>query len=188
MSYIYIYIYMCVCVYMEHLFLMFLDHTQWRSPVGRTPLDEWSARPEESYRLCCVVCDLETSRIGAPYIYDISHLRVNNNLVILWCCSCSCVGLCIWFSKVEAMLCLEWFVTRFLSWGLISMPGQSVWDLWWTEWHWGRFFSAYFISLLSLSFCQCSIFIFRSRTIDAIIAHLRQECHNSKFGIFELLV
>jgi hypothetical protein len=34
-------------------------------------------RPEESYRLwCVVVCDLETSRIGAPYIYDISHLRV----------------------------------------------------------------------------------------------------------------
>jgi hypothetical protein len=24
------------------------------------------------------VCDLETSRIGAPYIYDISTLRVNN--------------------------------------------------------------------------------------------------------------
>jgi len=23
------------------------------------------------------VCDLETSRIGAPYIYDISRLRVN---------------------------------------------------------------------------------------------------------------
>ena len=56
-------------IYMEHLFLMFLDHTQWRSTVGRTPLDEWSARPEESYRLWCVVCVLETSRIGAPYIY-----------------------------------------------------------------------------------------------------------------------
>ena len=27
-------------VYMEHLFLMFLDHTQRRSTVGRTPLDE----------------------------------------------------------------------------------------------------------------------------------------------------
>ena len=27
-----------------------------------------------------VVCDLETSRIGAPYIYDISNLRVNINL------------------------------------------------------------------------------------------------------------
>jgi len=25
------------------------------------------------------VCDLETSRIGAPYIYDISSLRVNTS-------------------------------------------------------------------------------------------------------------
>jgi len=25
---------------------------------------------------CVVVCDLETSRMGAPYIYDISRLRV----------------------------------------------------------------------------------------------------------------
>ena len=115
-------------IYMEHPFLMFLDHTQRRITVGRTPLDEWSARrrdlyltthdthnrqismppvgfeptisapippgawifvccechllsgrglcdelitrPEESYPLCCVVvCDLETSRIGAPCIW-----------------------------------------------------------------------------------------------------------------------
>ena len=27
-------------IYTEHLFLMFLDHTQRRSTVGRTPLDE----------------------------------------------------------------------------------------------------------------------------------------------------
>jgi hypothetical protein len=27
-------------IYMEHLFLMFLDHTQRRSTVGMTPLDE----------------------------------------------------------------------------------------------------------------------------------------------------
>ena len=152
MSYIYIYIY----IYMEHPFLMFLDHTQRRSIVGRTPLDEWSARrrdlyltthdthnrqvsmspvgfepkisagerpaaarllrswvwillgawilvccecrvlsgrglcdelitrPEESYRLyCVVVCDLETSRLGAPYIYDISNLRINDLTLIL---------------------------------------------------------------------------------------------------------
>jgi hypothetical protein len=39
--------------------------------------DELITRPEESYRLCCVVvCDLETSRIGALYIYDISNPRV----------------------------------------------------------------------------------------------------------------
>jgi len=44
---------------------------------GRGLCDELITRPEESYRLCCVVvCDLETSRIGAPYIYDIGRLRV----------------------------------------------------------------------------------------------------------------
>ena len=92
-------------IYMEHIFLMFLDHTQRRSTVGRTPLDEWSARRRDLYLTthdthnrqismppvgfeptisagerplwCVVVCDLESSRIGAPYIYDISNLRVN---------------------------------------------------------------------------------------------------------------
>jgi hypothetical protein len=44
---------------------------------GSGPCDELITRPEESYRMCCVVVyDLETSRMGAPYIYDISHLRV----------------------------------------------------------------------------------------------------------------
>jgi hypothetical protein len=43
MAYIYIYI------YMEHLFLMFLDHTRQRSTVGRTPLDERSARRRDLY-------------------------------------------------------------------------------------------------------------------------------------------
>ena len=47
---------------------------------GRGLCDELLTRPEESYRLCCVVvCDLETLRMDAPYIYiyDISRLRVN---------------------------------------------------------------------------------------------------------------
>jgi len=49
---------------------------------GRGLCDELITRPEESYRLCCVVVyDLETSRISAPYIYDISNLRVNYHLV-----------------------------------------------------------------------------------------------------------
>jgi len=43
-------------------------------------------RPGESYRLWCVVCDLETSTIGVPYIYiyiyDISSLRVKDNAAI----------------------------------------------------------------------------------------------------------
>ena len=37
---------------------------------GRGLCDELITCPEEFYRLrCVVVCDLETSRIGAPYIY-----------------------------------------------------------------------------------------------------------------------
>ena len=52
---------------------------------GRGLCDELITRPEESYRLCCViVCDLETSRIGAPYIYiyDISNLRFNGSYIL----------------------------------------------------------------------------------------------------------
>jgi hypothetical protein len=57
---------------------------------GRGLCDELITRPEESYRLCCVVvCDLETSRMGASYIsiyiylYDISSLKVNVLTLIL---------------------------------------------------------------------------------------------------------
>jgi hypothetical protein len=53
---------------------------------GRGLCDELITRPEESYRLCCVVvCDVETSRMVAPYIYiyDISSLKVNNLTPIL---------------------------------------------------------------------------------------------------------
>jgi hypothetical protein len=60
---------------------------------GRGLCDELITRPEDSYQLwCVVVCDLKTSRIGAPYIYiyiyiythiyiyAISSLRVNQLL------------------------------------------------------------------------------------------------------------
>ena len=66
---------------------------------GRGLCDELITRPEESYRLrCVVVCDLETSRIGASYIYDISSLRVNRSESVVfvcfvmfsyWICGCS---------------------------------------------------------------------------------------------------
>ena len=56
---------------------------------GRGLCEELITRPEESYRLCCVnVCDLETSRMGASYIYDISSLRVNDN-------KCGCLLVCL---------------------------------------------------------------------------------------------
>ena len=51
---------------------------------GRGLFDELITRPEEAYRLWCVVVyDLEISRIGAPYIYNISSLRVNDLTLIL---------------------------------------------------------------------------------------------------------
>ena len=53
---------------------------------GRGLCDELITHAEESYQLCCVVvCNLETSRIGAPYIHDISSLRVNDAHLIWWC-------------------------------------------------------------------------------------------------------
>ena len=70
---------------------------------GRGLCDELITRPEESYRLCCVVvCDLETSRMGVPYIYDISSLKVNNLTFIL----------------------LTW-----KNGELLIMPANSKWDL-----------------------------------------------------------
>jgi len=59
---------------------------------GRGLCDELITRPEESYRLwCVVVCVLETSRIGAPcvyiyiyiYIYDINSLRGSDLTLIV---------------------------------------------------------------------------------------------------------
>ena len=54
---------------------------------GRGLCDDLITRPDESYRLyCVVVCGLETSRMGAPYICDISSLKVNNFRIIFIFC------------------------------------------------------------------------------------------------------
>ena len=49
---------------MEHLFLMFLDHKR-RTTAGRTSDQLVQRSPTD----CGASCDLETSRIDAPYIY-----------------------------------------------------------------------------------------------------------------------
>jgi hypothetical protein len=38
-----------------------------------------------------------------------------------------------------------------------SIPGQSMWDLWWKKWHWDRFFPEFFGFAQSVSFHRCSI-------------------------------
>ena len=50
-------------IYIEHPFLMFLDHTRWRSTVGRTPLDEWSARRRDLY---LTTHDTQNRQISMP--------------------------------------------------------------------------------------------------------------------------
>jgi hypothetical protein len=35
-----------------------------------------------------------------------------------------------------------------------------MWDLWWTKWHWDRFFSEFFNFFLPISFHQGSILIY----------------------------
>ena len=42
---------------------MFLDHTQRRSTVGRTPLDEWSARRRDLY---LTIHDTHNRQISMP--------------------------------------------------------------------------------------------------------------------------
>jgi hypothetical protein len=43
--------------------------------------------------------------------------------------------------------------------GPVSIPGQSLWDSWWIEWHCSRIFSECFLFLMSVSLRQCAILI-----------------------------
>jgi hypothetical protein len=38
----------------------------------------------------------------------------------------------------------------------LAASAQSMWDLWWTMWHWDRFFPENFGFTLSVSFRRCS--------------------------------
>jgi hypothetical protein len=46
-----------------------------------------------------------------------------------------------------------------------SIPGQSMWNFWWTNGHWGRVFSQYFAFLLSACFPWSPTFICLSPTL-----------------------
>ena len=59
-------------IYTEHLFLMFLDHTQRRSTVGRTPLDEWAARRRDLYLTTHNTHDRQTSMPSVEFEPTIS--------------------------------------------------------------------------------------------------------------------
>jgi hypothetical protein len=55
---------------------------------------------------------------------------------------------------------------------------QSMWDLWWTKWHWDRFFPEYVCFPLSMSFHRCSITRKNEKTLIIFITGL----HNKPQG------
>jgi hypothetical protein len=42
----------------------------------------------------------------------------------------------------------------------VLIKGQSVWDLWWTKWHWNQCIDEWVGFTLSVSLCQCIKLIF----------------------------
>jgi hypothetical protein len=54
-----------------------------------------------------------------------------------------------------------------------SIPGQSIWDLRWTKWHWDRFFSEYFGFPLSISLHRCSVTRKRTKNNNHLHLHHR---------------
>jgi hypothetical protein len=74
--YIYIYIFsLWRCAPMRVMvssFLMFLDHTQRRTTVGRTPLDEWSARRTDLYQTTHNTHNRQTSMLPVGFKPTIS--------------------------------------------------------------------------------------------------------------------
>jgi len=82
---------------MASSFLMFLDHTQRRTKVGRTPLDEWSARRRDLYLTTYNTHNGQTSMppvefeptISAgerpqTYALDRAATGTGNKMVICW--------------------------------------------------------------------------------------------------------
>jgi hypothetical protein len=53
-----------------------------------------------------------------------------------------------------------------------KIPGKSMWDLWWTKWHWDRFFPEYFGFPLSISFHRCSVTWKNLKKTDHLSLHL----------------
>jgi len=71
------------------------------------------ARPHlESYRLWCViVCDLETSRMDAPYVYDISSLRVKNSSYV-----CTTIGVRLTGCHLQCKHVANWIRLNRIIW------------------------------------------------------------------------
>jgi hypothetical protein len=60
----------------------------------------------------------------------------------------------LWFIRICMCVSVLNFLTltvfRLKSRSLRSRPGQSMWDLWWTKWHWDRVYFEFFGFRLSI--------------------------------------
>jgi hypothetical protein len=67
-------------------------------------------------------------------------------------------GKCQNFSKILFCLCHGWGSSSLASHhgGPGSHPGHSMWDLWWTKWHWDKFFFKFSLSVLFHHHFPCS--------------------------------
>ena len=102
---------------MEHLFFVFPDHTQRRSTVGRTPLDEWSARRRDLY---LTTHDTHNRQISMPPWDSKPRSQQVSGLWPLTCWDCPCLS----FSYCHG-ICSE--VTEEYQWNIqpinpISLP------------------------------------------------------------------
>jgi hypothetical protein len=105
---------------------------------GRGLCDELITCPEESYRLCfVVVCELETSRLCAPYIYIYIYIYI-------YVCVCVCVCVC----DIRSL--------RVNNLTLILL----TWTKWWnnnaSKWQMG--FNSGFKGLNTKAFFYCSFY------------------------------
>jgi hypothetical protein len=74
--------------------------------------------------------------------------------------SAASITICNNSHLITCILAVPWLrrlVADYHRGGPGSIAGQSMWDLWWTKWHWDRFFSKYFGFPLSISFHRCSV-------------------------------
>jgi hypothetical protein len=55
-----------------------------------------------------------------------------------------------------------------------SIPGQSMWDLWWTKWQWDRFFLKYFGFPLSVSFHSSIQLLWKMKKSDHLYHRVAQ--------------
>jgi hypothetical protein len=108
--------------------------------------------------ICCVWFLQETAIISLQNVHRFVFLRVahcflwgtnSEYFYIMW----------IHFSLQGPCHDSGGYSPAFHRRGPDSVPGQSMWDLWWTKWQWEKLFSEYFGAFCQLPYIQCSLFI-----------------------------